>query len=197
MYECCLCGASYGPNEKCDCDKGLRDMILLDNVTDIEIAKAIIPAAEKLIELKNHKYQLYLLAKLVTAEIEKQRAKAKKERTNKMNEEKTFGIFDFLSITKNYEDRKVDKYKCKEFIVDTCWINDNDPPYESAVSHKDFNNGSWCVLEHYDTKEKAQIGHNKWVNKFKNDEVDVIVDDTPKCFVDIGIKPQTFYKQNT
>lgn len=106
-------------------------------------------------------------------------------------------MFEFLSMMGTYEVRKVDNYKCDDFTVDTAWVNDNDPPYETAVAHKNFNDGDWIILEHYETKEEAQIGHNKWVEKFKNNEVSELVDDTPDSFDDIeGISRQIYSINN-
>lgn len=75
------------------------------------------------------------------------------------------GLFDFIDMADNYEDRKVARFEeiNNDLIIDTAWVNDCKPPYETAIQHKNYNNGQWVIVEHYETKEKALSGHMKWV----------------------------------
>ncbi len=57
-------------------------------------------------------------------------------------------------------------------IVDTCYTYDNG--YETAISHPEFDNGDWIIVEYYDDKESATKGHNKWVELIKEDKFDKI-----------------------
>jgi hypothetical protein len=74
-------------------------------------------------------------------------------------------LFDFLCMARNYEGRKVNHYEQGELIVDTCAVSDADKDYETAVVHPKYNGGEWIVVELYDTKKEAQIGHVRWVKK--------------------------------
>ncbi len=73
-------------------------------------------------------------------------------------------MFDFFSMNYDYEDRKVDNTEINSnTIVDTCRVSDGNKLYETGVQCPRYNNGSWVIVEAYDTKEEAQTGHNKWV----------------------------------
>ena len=74
-------------------------------------------------------------------------------------------MFDFLSMANNYEERKVNRYDKKGLFVDTCLITDQPEPYEyeTAISHKEYNEGELIVVELYKTKGESTIGHKKWV----------------------------------
>jgi hypothetical protein len=71
--------------------------------------------------------------------------------------------FGFLGMMGNYEERKVDRYEKDGVVIDTAYVTDGNKQYETAIGHPEFNNGDWIVVESYDTKEEALIGHNKWV----------------------------------
>lgn len=92
-------------------------------------------------------------------------------------------MFDFLGMIDNYEERKVDRFERTnehgetDLIVDTCLVTDSKQPYETAVSHKAYNNGKWIVVGTYDAKEEAQTGHNRWVEKMTSEDLpDIIID---------------------
>lgn len=87
-----------------------------------------------------------------------------------------FESLEVLSMIGNYEQRVVDNFKNDLFTVDTAFVTDRQPPYETAVTHKEFNNGNWIILEWSETKEKAQETHNKWVEYFLNNDVQEIQD---------------------
>jgi len=78
------------------------------------------------------------------------------------------GLFDFIQDIDNYEGRAVATYKEDGLFVDTCAVSDSDKPFETAVSHPDYNSGKLVVVELYDTKEQAQVGHDKWVHTMLN-----------------------------
>ena len=88
-------------------------------------------------------------------------------------------LFDFLSMAGNYEDRKVDRYEEGVVMVDTCLVTDSEQPYETAVSHPKFNGGDLIIVELYDTKEQAQIGHDRWVKT-------MTVDTLPESIKDVS-----------
>ena len=107
-----------------------------------------------------------------------------------------FGMFDFFDMAGTYEERNVDNYSCEKFTVDTSLVTDNNPPYETAIKHQDFNYGGWITVEHYASKEDAQVGHDKWVNILKEDKVLAIQDDTPQSldFPEIGFGREIYTK---
>lgn len=62
-------------------------------------------------------------------------------------------------------ERKVARFEKGKVIVDTCAVTDSDKPYETGISHPSYNKGDWVIVELYDTKGEAKIGHKKWVKK--------------------------------
>ena len=72
-------------------------------------------------------------------------------------------MFDFLDMIDTYEYRKVDRFDSDEFTVDTALVTDREQPYETAIAHKDFNDGEWIVLGWRRTKEEAQKFHDEMV----------------------------------
>lgn len=78
------------------------------------------------------------------------------------------GLFSFMGMFGNYEQRKVDRYESPGIdglMVDTCAVTDSTWSYETAVMHPAYNDGKWVIVEGYETKEKAQTGHKRWVKK--------------------------------
>lgn len=75
------------------------------------------------------------------------------------------GPFGFLDMAGTQKERAVDRYEVGKLTVDTCAVTDADQPYETAVAHPAYNNGAWVIVEMYDTREAAQQGHKRWVEK--------------------------------
>lgn len=71
----------------------------------------------------------------------------------------------FMNMANNYRDRKVDHYESETVVVDTCSVTDSDKPYETAITHKKYNDNDWVIVEMYSSKALAKIGHKKWVKK--------------------------------
>jgi hypothetical protein len=71
--------------------------------------------------------------------------------------------FNFFGMAGNYEERKVDNFQKGKLVVDTCLVIDADQPYETGIAHPRYNKGDWVIVELYDSKEKAQKGHERWV----------------------------------
>lgn len=72
-------------------------------------------------------------------------------------------MLDFLSMASNREQCKVDNYEGEDgLVIDTCAVSDSEKPYETGVCHPAYNGGDWIIVELYDTKKEAQIGHMKW-----------------------------------
>jgi len=94
-------------------------------------------------------------------------------------------LFDFLLDADNYEERKVANYEDKKtgLIVDTCAVFDSEQPFETGICHPLYNNGNWIIVELYDTGEKAQKGHDKWVKKMTADFLPKTLKDISSCEV--------------
>lgn len=109
-------------------------------------------------------------------------------------------MFGFMSMAGNYEDRKVDRYEIKDLIISTCSVNDSDHPYETAISHKSYNDGHWVIVEHYDDLESSKLGHSKWVKKMISKKLpkelkDVSTSDVAK-FCNLFINVNETYKKD-
>jgi len=72
-------------------------------------------------------------------------------------------MFDFLMDAGNYSERKVDNFENEDCIIDTCAVSDGNKPYETGIQHILYNNNQWVIVEAYNSKDEAQIGHDKWV----------------------------------
>ncbi len=72
-------------------------------------------------------------------------------------------MFNFMGMVNDYDERLVANYDKNGIIVDTVMIADSEQPFETGISHKRYNDGKWVIVEMYDSKEDAQIGHDKWV----------------------------------
>jgi len=72
-------------------------------------------------------------------------------------------MFEFLSMFNDYEQRKVDNYTNGDIQVDTVAVNDSEHPFETGITHPRYKDGEWIIVETYDTKKDAQVGHLRWV----------------------------------
>ena len=86
-------------------------------------------------------------------------------------------MFDFLDMMENHEQRLVDNYKQGDLEIDTCAVTDSKQPYETGISHPAYNEGSWVIVEMYNTKIEAQKGHDIWVQTMTAKEMpDQLID---------------------
>lgn len=74
-------------------------------------------------------------------------------------------MFGYLDMLGNYKERKVANYEKDGLIIDTCLVTDSDKPYETGIIHPNYNGGDWIIVELYNTKKEARVGHNRWVKK--------------------------------
>lgn len=72
---------------------------------------------------------------------------------------------DFMGMAGTYESRKVGRYDKNGVVISTCSVIDSPEPYETAVSHKLFNDGSYIIVQKYDSTEEANKGHEAWIKK--------------------------------
>ena len=90
-------------------------------------------------------------------------------------------MFGMIEMTGNYDSRRVGRHEEENLIISTCRVTDSDQPYETAVSHKDYNSGSWVIVEQYDTKGEAEIGHEDWIGKMTAKELPEELKDVSTC----------------
>lgn len=72
-------------------------------------------------------------------------------------------MFEFLADAFNYESRVVGRDDFPWGMVSTARVSDGAHPYETAVQHTGYNDGSMVIVEAYDGIEIAREGHRKWV----------------------------------
>ena len=97
-------------------------------------------------------------------------------------------FLDFFDMVDSYEDRKVCNTEINGAIIDTCAVTDSDQSYETGIEHPSYNNDNWVIVEMYDTKEEAQIGHAKWVEAF--------TDKLPESLEDVGTSGISYLIKN-
>lgn len=72
-------------------------------------------------------------------------------------------MFEFLAMMGNYEQRKIARDDFEWGFVSTAAVTGGEKPYETAVEHKDYGDGSMVIVENYDSREMAIAGHAKWL----------------------------------
>lgn len=55
------------------------------------------------------------------------------------------------------------QYKSEETEIITFMVNDSEDPFETSVSHPEYNYGRWIIVESYSCREDAIVGHDRWV----------------------------------
>jgi hypothetical protein len=89
-------------------------------------------------------------------------------------------MFDFFDMMDNYEERKIGRYETDDLIVSTAMVTDSDAPYETAVSHPNYNDGKFVIVQNYHSRDDAEAGHEHWV-----DVMTAIV--LPESLRDVGL----------
>lgn len=59
---------------------------------------------------------------------------------------------------------RVDFYKDENVLISTVEVKDSSFNYETAISHSEYNDGVFIIVDNYHTLEDAKRGHSKWVN---------------------------------
>jgi hypothetical protein len=72
-------------------------------------------------------------------------------------------FFSFFDMAYNYESRKVARTEIEGGFISTASVTDGAQPYETAISHPQYNYGSVIAVEAYDSLEAAKAGHQRWV----------------------------------
>ena len=107
-------------------------------------------------------------------------------------------MFGFEMMT-NYDQRCVAKYDKDNVFVSTAIVTDAPHPYETAISHPDYNDGTLVIVEYYDSREDAQKGHNEWVTKMTAEKVPLVIKDISDCeIVQFGkaLHGEDFFERN-
>jgi hypothetical protein len=71
----------------------------------------------------------------------------------------------------------VDRWEKGELLVSTIKVTDACiQPFETAVAHPDYNDGSCIVVATYPNLEEAAAGHAKWVETLQRELPDIILE---------------------
>lgn len=94
-------------------------------------------------------------------------------------------LFDFLKDFDNYESRMVSRWDSedKTKMVSTAAVSDGREPFETAVAHPSYNDGKMIIVECYRTKEKAEKGHQKWLDLMLSDKLPLTLTDCANAAV--------------
>lgn len=76
-----------------------------------------------------------------------------------------------------YQQRNVDWFDGgPSFFIDTSAVYDAIQPFETAVKHPRYNDGKLIIVESYNTRDEARLGHQKWVKIMTGPLPDKLVD---------------------
>ena len=90
-------------------------------------------------------------------------------------------MFDFFSMAFDRESRKVATTEIGGAVIDTCAVTDSARPFETGIQHPEYNGGKWVIVELYDTKGEAELGHKKWVELFSGNKLPPRLVDRNEC----------------
>jgi hypothetical protein len=102
----------------------------------------------------------------------------------------------------NYDDRKIGRWDSEdgESMVSTAEVTDGRKPYETAVQTPDYNDGQMIIVECYDDKEDAKLGHEKWLAMVLEDKLPLVLTDCCNASISQRISDtggtMTFGKRN-
>ena len=93
-------------------------------------------------------------------------------------------MFNFLDMMGNYEQRVVGRYDEDEngLFVSTAEVCDGQKPFETAVDHPAYGDGM-IIVENYYTKEEAQIGHTRSVERMTAENLPSVLEDCNNSFI--------------
>ncbi len=78
----------------------------------------------------------------------------------------------FMRNYGSYGERKVARYNGDGWFISTALVYDaENPQYETAIVHPEYNKGDHIIVETYPTKEDAGEGHERWVEVMTGDEL--------------------------
>ena len=92
--------------------------------------------------------------------------------------------------------KRVGKFETDNLFVSTVSVTDGDHPYETAVAHPDYNNGNLVVVDAYDSRAEAVVGHKQWVEIMTSDNLpDWLVDCQNSYLAKLVPKKMLTYKR--
>ena len=91
------------------------------------------------------------------------------------------GLFGFMDMKDNYEERCIGTYTKDGVFVDTARVTDTQKPYETGIEHPLYNDGVMIIVEYYDTKEDAAKGQERWVKLLTSEELPSQIVDVSTC----------------
>jgi hypothetical protein len=95
-------------------------------------------------------------------------------------------LFSFLNMIGTHEQRVVGNTKINSAVIDTCASPDSSDPYETGITHPNFNDNNWVIVEQYANKNDAAIGHKKWVDLFTGSLPDTLKDVSTCTLAEFG-----------
>src|SRR6185369_14824139 len=111
-------------------------------------------------------------------------------------------MFGFMDMDFDDEQRKVENTVINGATIDTARVNDSTKPFETAVKHPNINGHEWVIVELYDDKEEATLGHARWVEAFTGkltvSLTDVSTSEIKRFGVALGVMDEedTFVNEN-
>jgi len=108
------------------------------------------------------------------------------------------GMFDFLNMANDFEERKLDRLEVGDLLVSTVRVFDSAQPYETAVAHPAYNGGDIVVVEMYDSLAEAQDGHDRWAKIMTAEVLPESLSDVSTSEIKIGLfgkKPTVFKRK--
>ena len=97
-------------------------------------------------------------------------------------------MFSFFDMEGTYEDRVVGRLEEDGLLVSTAEVSDSLHPYETAVSHAEFNEGKLVIVEEYDSKDEAREGHKRWVEAMTGEVLPDKLSDVSGCGIASFVK---------
>lgn len=95
----------------------------------------------------------------------------------------TYAYRTFMQNYGSYSKRKVARYDGDGWFISTALVYDAEgPQYETAIVHPEYNEGEHVIVEVYSTEEKAEEGHERWVEVMTAGEL-------PDELVDVYLSP--------
>ena len=53
-------------------------------------------------------------------------------------------------------------------VIDTARVTDSHEPFETGITHPDYNDNRWIIVELYPDRLTAEAGHVKWCEVMKS-----------------------------
>lgn len=86
-------------------------------------------------------------------------------------------MFNWSGMSNSYNERCVGNFRKDDLRVSTALVTDGEKPYETAISHPEYNDGKLIIIEAYDTEKLANEGHSKWIGIVTSDALPEFLQD--------------------